>query len=97
MLILYTEMRKLVTTAAIVKRLRWLPIKGKLNPNLMTVSDADRSGAHKKLCPRKAIVELKKLYSAKKIGICSKAGIQPPSGFTPASRNNFICSTLICC
>ena len=56
-----------------------------------------RSFAHKKLSPRKAILELKKLYNAKKIGICNKAGIHPPKGFTPASLNNFICSTPTCC
>src|SRR5438477_7437013 len=97
MLMLYKEIRKLVITAVMVKRLRWLPIKGILAPNLITASEAERSCAHKKLCPRKAMLELKKLYKAKKIGICKRAGIQPPNGFTPASRNNFICSTLICC
>ena len=63
----------------------WLDIP---QTQIVAVADADAKGLES---------ELKKLKRAKKIGICSKAGIQPPSGFTPASRNNFICSMLIAC
>src|SRR4051812_2468969 len=97
MLILYKEIKKLVVIAVRVKRLRWSPNKGMLNPKLTMESYCERSLAHKKCWPLNATLELKKLYKAKKIGIWNKPGIHPPNGFTPASRNNFICSTLICC
>ena len=90
MLMLYQDIRKLVITAVILKRLKWLPNKGILTPNLKKVSKADKSVDHKKMAPLNHTYEIKKMNKAKKIGICNKAGMQPPSGFTPASRNNFI-------
>src|SRR5690242_1796950 len=97
MLILYIEIKKLVATAVSVNRLKWFPNNGTLKPKCKMLSYCERSSAHKKLLPRRATFELKKLYKAKKIGTCNKPGIQPPKGFTPASLKSFICSMLICC
>ena len=57
-----------------------------LKGRLITVSYDDKSFAHKKLSPLKAIFDGKNLNKAKNTGICNNAGIHPESMLTPAFR-----------
>ena len=58
------------------------------------LSNAPRSSAHKKDCPRMSMFAGKKRNIAYKMGICNRPGIHPANGFTPVCRYKAI---VACC
>ena len=75
--------RMFVTVISRQNRLRWLPMNGMWNGNVMMASYVERSSAQRKLCWRSSMALGMNMNSAMKMGNCISIGRQPPIGLTP--------------